>query len=206
MAIGFILTDLLTVIVTQIAETWQDQGLQTWDEQMLQWIVKHAPLSFAQGITWESPGNLIGMLPVVTAFMTIAAWLSRPLIAATVAVGYVLQFAFAWTGWLLWNRDRPDLVAGGIAAPGLHSFPSGHALVMCTVYGFMAFLWWRSSRHPVEKGVAIAVFVGWIGMVNIARLVLGTHWLTDMLAGNLLGFAWLTTLIVALRQAETADN
>jgi undecaprenyl-diphosphatase len=106
----------------------------------------------------------------------------------------------------LWNRDRPDLIANGIAAPGLHSFPSGHALVIITVYGLMAFLWWRAAHHVVEKGVAIAAFMVWIGMVSMARLVLGAHWLTDILASYLIGLTWLTVLIVALSQAEAAQK
>lgn len=63
---------------------------------------------------------------------------------------------------------------------------------------------WRASRQPVEKGAAIAVFTGWIGMVDTARLLLWVHRPRDILAGNLLGFAWLTTLMVALSYAESA--
>ena len=38
------------------------------------------------------------------------------------------------------------LIGDGIAAPGLHSFPSGHAALCVAVYGFLAYLWIRSSR------------------------------------------------------------
>ncbi|MBE9179868.1 phosphatase PAP2 family protein [Oculatella sp. LEGE 06141] len=204
--LGFIATDLLAVLVTRIAQFWHDRGLQTWDEQTLLWIAAQAPLSFAQGITWESPGNLISMLPVVITVVAIAVWRSYPLVAVTMATAYVLQFGFAWTGWLLWNRDRPELIADGIAAPGLHSFPSGHALVVCTVYGFIAYLWWRSAHHPIEKGIAIALFVIWIGLISLARLVLGAHWPSDIGAGLSLGIAWLITIMVALNRAEVANR
>ncbi len=37
---------------------------------------------------------------------------------------YELKLAIVWIGWGYGNRDHPDLMADGVAAPGLHSFPS----------------------------------------------------------------------------------
>lgn len=174
---------------------------------MLRLIASKAPMTFAQGITWESPGSLVGMLPVVISFAALAAWLSRPLIAASMAVAYPLQFAFAWIGWGLWNRPRPDIIAGGVAAPSLHSFPSGHALVVCVVYGFITYLWYRASRSAIERLLAIVVFITATGLICTARLVLGAHWLSDIIAGLAIAIPWLVTLIVALNRAEaTAER
>jgi len=205
-ALGFGLTALLTAIITLVAKSMQAKGLQAWDEQMLQAIADQPPMSFAQGVTWESPGNLIGMLPVVVTFVAIAAYLSRPLTAATMTVAYVFQFGFAWLGWGLWNRERPDLIADGIAAPGLHSFPSGHALVVCTVYGLIAFLWIRASRSPFERIVAIAIVVVGVGLITLSRLVLGAHWPTDIFAGLAIGIPWVVTLAIAHSRAEAASR
>ena len=205
-ALGFGLTALLTAMITLVAKSQQAKGMQSWDEQTLRAIAEQAPLSFAQGITWESPGSLIGMLPVVVTFVAIAASRSRPLTAATMTVAYVFQFALAWLGWGLWNRERPDLIAGGVAAPGLHSFPSGHALVVCTVYGLIAFLWIRASRSLLERTVASAVFLVGVGLITVSRLVLGAHWPTDIFAGLAIGGAWSLTLAIALSRAEAASQ
>src|SRR4051794_30374404 len=121
LAAGFVLTLLLTFGLTRLGQSLQERGLQAWDTQMLRRVVAEGPLTFANAITWQAPGDLLFQPIFVLAFVLLAAWFSRPLIAATMGLGYVVSLAFIWSGWGLWNRSRPDLVAGGIAAPGFHS-------------------------------------------------------------------------------------
>lgn len=106
-------------------------------------LAQALPLSFSRAITWESPGNLLGMVPVVVAFIGIMVARSQPLLAAA----YGLQFALVWIGWGYWNRDRPDMIADGVAASGLHSFPSGHAVVVIAV------CWPISGVEPAAAGL-----------------------------------------------------
>lgn len=186
------------------AKSVQDQWLQAWDTQMLPVIVEQLPLSFAQGITWESFGNLMVMLPTVTVFTVIMVLRSQPILAASMVAAYGLQFALVWISWGLWSRDRPDLIADGIAAPGLHAFPSGHATVITVVYGLMVYLWLRVSHSWVERCVIIAIAVLFVGLVSGARLALGAHWPSDVLAGWLIGIPWLLGVIAATVRAESA--
>jgi membrane-associated phospholipid phosphatase len=118
------------------------------------------------------------------------------------ATAYLLSHTFTWAGWSLWNRARPDLIAGGIAAPGFHSFPSGHAVLVVVVYGLVAYLWVRASRSWLERLLAIGIFIVWASLVGTARLALGSHWPSDVLGGFVIGLVWLTMVIMALRRAE----
>ena len=204
LAVGFVLTLLVNFGLTRLGQSWEGRGLQAWDAQMLRRVVSEGPLTFANAITWQAPGDLLFQPIFVLAFVAIMAWFSRPLIAATMAAGYVLTLAFIWTGWGLWNRSRPDVVAGGIAAPGFHSFPSGHAVLVVVVYGLVAYLWVRASRSWLERLLAIGVFIVWTAMVDNARLALGSHWPSDVLAGFTIGLVWLIMIIIALRRAERA--
>lgn len=95
-------------------------------------------------------------------------------------------------------RPRPEAgTASGI--PGVvYSYPSGHVLEALTILGFVALRLWRSAVALVLRlGVAILVVVE-VVLVGIARLALGAHYPTDILAGVLgalgvLGlYAWLT--------------
>ncbi|MBD2113544.1 phosphatase PAP2 family protein [Nodosilinea sp. FACHB-141] len=204
LAIGLGLCALVTLTLTVWAKGHVDQGLQDWDVRLLPVLAEGLPLSFSKAITWESPGNLIGMLPIVGGFIGVMVARSRPLLVATMMAAYGLQFALVWIGWGYWNRDRPDLIVGGIAAPGLHSFPSGHAVVVITVYGLLAYLWCQASRSWVERLLIILGVTGWIGMIVSSRLVLGAHWPSDVIMGAIVGLLWLTTVIVAVKRVEDA--
>lgn len=202
--VGFVLTLLLTFGLTRLGQSLQNQGLQAWDAQTLRWIASAGPLTFANAITWQAPGDLLFQPIFVLAFVTLAAWLSRPLIAASMAAAYVLSFAFIWTGWGLWNRNRPNLIAGGIAAPGFHSFPSGHAILTVAIYGLVAYIWVRAAHKWLERILAIGVYLIWATLVGLSRLALGSHWPSDVIGGSVIGLAWLIMLIVALERATSA--
>jgi membrane-associated phospholipid phosphatase len=204
--IGLGLCALATFAITVGAKTTVDQGLQTWDANLLPRLADRLPLNFSRAITWESPGNLLGMLPVVTVFMGIMVARSQPLLTATMAAAYGLQFALVWIGWGYWNRGRPDLVADGVAASGLHSFPSGHTVVVISVYGLLAYLWCRASRSRLEQGIIVLGMTVWIGFIASSRLVLGAHWPSDVIAGIIIGLMWLIVVIVALKRAETCST
>ncbi|WP_228037912.1 phosphatase PAP2 family protein [Nodosilinea sp. LEGE 06152] len=204
LAIGLGLCALMTLALTVGVKAYTDQGLQAWDVRMLTVLADRLPLNFSRAITWESPGNLLGMLPVVTVFVGIMVARSRPLLAATMLAAYGLQFALVWIGWGYWNRDRPDLIANGVAASGLHSFPSGHAVVVITVYGLLGYLWGRASRSWVERVLITLAVTGWIGLIISSRLELGAHWPSDVVAGVVIGLLWLTAVIVALKRVEEA--
>jgi undecaprenyl-diphosphatase len=106
----------------------------------------------------------------------------------------------------MWNRQRPKLIADGIAAPGLHSFPSGHVALMLSVYGMLAWLWWRASRSAAERVVIVVLLAALLGVTGWARVRLGAHWPSDILAGYAAGAAWLAAVLVAQRRAEAAGG
>lgn len=95
-------------------------------------------------------------------------------------------------------RIRP--VAGTASGiPGvIYSYPSGHVLEAMTILGFVALRLWRSAvALAVRIGVAVLTVIEVI-LVGIARMALGAHFPTDVLAGVLgalgaLGlYAWFT--------------
>lgn len=204
LAIGFGICALSTFLMTIAAKSNVAQGLQAWDARLLPILADRIPLNFSRAITWESPGNTLGMMPVVMVFIGIMVARSRPLITATMITAYSLQFALVWIGWGYWNRDRPGLIADGVAASGLHSFPSGHTVVVITVYGLLGYLWCRASRSWAERLVIVLAIAFWITMIVLSRLVLGAHWPSDVIVGIIMGVLWLATIIIALRRVDGA--
>jgi undecaprenyl-diphosphatase len=71
-----------------------------------------------------------------------------------------------------------------------------------SVYGLLAFAWCRRSTSLPERTLVVLLTAAWCGAAGFARVRLGSHWPSDVIAGAMLGTAWLIVLILALRQAE----
>jgi len=138
--------------------------------------------------------------------------------------------------WLLWTRQRSEallvivilaLVTAGSEAvkqlvarprpPGVentylgvvYSYPSGHVLEAVTIYGIIAVLVWRSSLPRIIRVAVPVLFIAIVGLVAVARVAVGEHYPSDVLAGLLAGigfvalFSWLTDMLAARRDAAS---
>jgi len=100
------------------------------------------------------------------------------------------------------GRLRPVLAHPVAHAPG-NSFPSGHALGSLVCYGaiFVVFIPAARGRWRTVFTVVIAVLVALIG---ISRILLGVHYLSDVLGGWAIGVAWLGVTTVAFELSRRA--
>lgn len=78
------------------------------------------------------------------------------------------------------------------------SFPSGHATTAAVTFAGIIVLLWRSSLpHEVKLAASVVPAVFALG-IGWSRLVLGAHFLSDVLGGYALGAAWLCALLAVL--------
>lgn len=115
-------------------------------------------------------------------------------------VGFLLATTIG--GWLLNNavkvavgRQRPTFDDPFASARGL-SFPSGHAMNSVVVLGALLMVFLPAVR-PRWRRPVVAGTVGLILLIGFTRLVLGVHYVTDVVAGFLLGTAWLSACVAA---------
>jgi undecaprenyl-diphosphatase len=128
------------------------------------------------------------VVPITVVVAIVAVWRYR----SAAVVGFLLfvvggQFAVAdLIKWIV-DRTRPNIDRlTGFNGP---SFPSGHATTAAATFAAFALLagMRRSSRAKAAfAAVAVALAVG----IACTRVFLGVHWLTDVLAGLALGWAW----------------
>ncbi|PRY06061.1 undecaprenyl-diphosphatase [Pontibacter ummariensis] len=106
------------------------------------------------------------------------------------------------------SRARPVDVA--YYAVEHFSFPSGHATTAIMLYGLLAyFAYGRYSWHPMFRTLIPWVAAILILLIGFSRIYLGVHYLSDVLAGFLLGGLWLLvgislTEVVMLRKERRA--
>ncbi|WP_336001005.1 phosphatase PAP2 family protein [Halorientalis halophila] len=131
--------------------------------------------------------------------------LDRALIAQVVALGFGALALVALLKPLL-ALPRPPGSAAPVAVdavPGVlrpvvaeattidgYGFPSGHALGSTVVYGGLGWLCAsKGDRGPLYAGAAIAA------AVSSSRLVVGVHYLGDVVGGIAIGLLWLALAI-----------
>lgn len=126
----------------------------------------------------------VTILGVVYTFRHGAHRLSVFLVCTT-AVGGLMSTAIK----VLVNRPRPEVDHPIVEAFG-KSFPSGHALSSTVVFGAVLLTFLpvlpRRWRHP-----AVALTALFVLAIGVSRLLLGVHFVTDVVAGHVLGLAWL---------------
>jgi undecaprenyl-diphosphatase len=95
---------------------------------------------------------------------------------------------------LLVDRTRPDIDRlVGFSGP---SFPSGHAATSAAVYAAIALLLGRRRSYTTRRLLGAAA-VGVAVAVATTRVLLGVHWVTDVIAGLLVGWAWFALCSIA---------
>lgn len=188
----------------------------------LAWAVHAGPLPFIRAMdAWAAQGARAVTTP---ALRTLAVRLSDvgdivALTLLTLTVTAVLLWRrrhWVATVWLLsitanslavrvlknlFERARPDPVPGLVTSG--YSFPSGHAAGALMVYGLLAWLLCQraSPRGRWLIGVAAALL---IAAIAASRVLLGVHYLSDVLGGLLWAGMVLAVTVGILQWARRA--
>ncbi len=199
LAVGWLLS-----AVIMLGLVWGARLIIQDETALFLWVAELNPVSFHAAIWAETPGNSVFLIPLMLAAAIIAIRWRAPLHALAIVAAFVVIDTLVLLGWLVWDRARPTLIADGIASPSFHSFPSGHVAQTITVYGLLTYFWLAAARRRSEQVFGLLVCGGLILIVGLARLGLGTHWPSDLVAGALIGGVWLGVIIFALRKAEAS--
>lgn len=181
-------------------------------------VVRSGPLlDLDHGVAERVHGWTLRQPDWVVDLATLVSWLGRPpfltLLVGAAAL-YVLKHdrvrlcVFLVTTTLLGgfvnsavkvlvDRPRPEFETALAHALG-KSFPSGHAMGSTISYGalLLAFL---PVVPPRRRRLAIAATVVLVLTIAASRVVLGVHFLSDVVGGCVLGLAWLAAAVAAFR-------
>ena len=101
------------------------------------------------------------------------------------------------------GRLRP-VVAHPVAHGTGNSFPSGHSLGSIVCYGAILLVFLPAVRRGAWRRTFIAVITALVALIGISRVLLGVHYLSDVLGAWALGITWLGITAFAFELSRQA--
>jgi membrane-associated phospholipid phosphatase len=171
-------------------------GLYRADAAAADWGTRHATAASTavfQALTW------LGSTIVVTAVALLSGlhhWYRRRNWSGLAFMLVVIcgQNLIANGVKLLVHRERPPVLH--LASATGWSFPSGHSAAAAATYAALALLLGLGLRWPVRAWLGTAAAAVTVAVV-CSRVLLGVHWVTDVVAGVALGLGWFAVCSIA---------
>jgi membrane-associated phospholipid phosphatase len=189
-ALGAVLAGILLIMIRT------DTGLARWDPGAARFGARHATdmsTSALRALTQlGGTGGVILVAVVVAALEWRRSRSWTPVLFLTVVMGGV-SIVFNLTKWAV-DRARPDFER--LVGFSSSSFPSGHSATAAAMWAAFALLLSR-RRSVTTRSVLAGVAAGVAVAVAASRVLLGVHWLTDVIAGLAIGWAWFAVSSIA---------
>lgn len=94
---------------------------------------------------------------------------------------------------------RPRPIEYRLIEESGYSFPSGHSMISMAYYGFFIYLIYKNVQNKYVKWISIIFLSFLIISIGISRIYLGVHYTSDVLAGFLIGIAYLVVYISSIK-------
>ena len=184
------------IAFASLVEDYLDhEAITRWDVHFARWLHEHASHPLVRVFDLITlGGNAVVLFIVVLAIGIVLLRRALPNEAALIAFAFAGSFLVNGALKLIFKRPRPEL---SFVHLDTYSFPSGHAAVSSATFTTLAFLLSRRYTSWRARTLIVAVAGVAIGLIGFSRLYLGAHYLSDVLAGFSIGFAWaMVSLIV----------
>ena len=187
------------LVFGEIAEDVQEGSVRYFDLQAFL-LLRHYRSPFVDGVAVVLSALLLWP-PVLFLVGSSTAWLWFRGLRRQAVVLFCYSIGSSIVNYglkYLFHRHRPLPSEMLIPATGL-SFPSGHSSFAVVFYGLVGYLIWKyAARRGWARALVIVVTILLILATGLARVLLGVHFATDVLAGWVYGGAVLAAAIFQL--------
>jgi undecaprenyl-diphosphatase len=139
----------------------------------------------------------LGSVTVVSVFLLISSILllikKKYKIAIHLAASGMGAAFLTWALKSFFERPRPNGLHHLVEVQG-YSYPSGHSVAAAAVYFTFAILLCSLFHKWTERITIVGIALFFIFLVGLSCVYLGVHYVSDILAGILIGIAWASLL------------
>jgi undecaprenyl-diphosphatase len=196
LTVGFLLVFAVSLLLGALLDMIDsNEGLARLDKSVAEWGSHNASSGTVDVLQWVT--HLGSTVVVLVALVAVGLYdfirnRNRDVLLFLAAVGggeWLLNNGLK----LLVSRERPDILRL-VSASG-SSFPSGHSAAAAASAAAVALVLGR-DRHRRTRAILAAGATLIAVAVATSRALLGVHWLTDVIAGVVVGWGWF--LLVAV--------
>ena len=116
---------------------------------------------------------------------------------------FLIPINLAFTGlfnYILKNffeRPRPNILR--LVEENGYSFPSGHAMASTAFYGLLIIFFLKNIKDKKNRNIICIILSLLIIFIDISRIYVGVHYVSDVLAGTCLSISYLIILSIVLK-------
>jgi undecaprenyl-diphosphatase len=201
LTIGLVLAFGAIWVFAELAEGVMAGATLRFDDAVLEWLHRHATPwwdAVALQITAVGNGTSVAVISlVVCAFLWGFRQRGAVLLVLMAVIGADLGQSLLK---LVFHRPRPELfvIQTPFARPVSASFPSGHATGAIALYLVLAYLLDRIGGTRPFRWITNLVAGLLILGIGVSRVYLGVHYPSDVVAGYLIGFVWVTLCVFGI--------
>ncbi len=173
----------------------RDRGFARWDRSAAEWGSQHATTFAVDLLTWLTQLGASGVLLVL---MVVIGLIIRKRDGSWTVLAYLLTVGFGVMALnnllkLLVGRERPSVLR--LTEPSGSSFPSGHSAAAAAAWAAIMFVLLRRQSRRRRIAGAVTAFAITVAVAT-SRVLLGVHWVTDVIAGVVTGWTWFSLVTV----------
>lgn len=171
------------------------------DQSVLDWVVdnRDSALTLIMRAATDC-GRTIPLTVVVLVAVMVLLAVRRFGQAAMVGIGSLVGYWIMVGLKAITERARPP-AADALVHESSWSFPSGHAMMSAIVLGLVAVtVFWNTGWRWVLWLAGLASLV-----IGLSRVYLGAHWLSDVVAGWVIGIAWVLLMAWLFRRFRRSE-
>ena len=137
--------------------------------------------------------NISSAYSLIVISILLLAIIKKKKIPLLICLNLASAYLINATAKIIFTRPRP--IGINLIEESGFSYPSGHAMISMSYFGFLAYLIYKNSKNKLSKSILIITLILTILTIGFSRIYLGVHYLSDVIGGFLLSIIYLTIYI-----------